>query len=248
MPFCRSKIWILSLLLRKVLYYYLNEKYHKIFNKIALESLDEDSDIHESFKNKEMVDPLEALKSLKIKDSPEGLEKTNDNNNENNEIDSELQTKYSYDDLDEKLDKKLDDLDKESLDFFSNPHKKSKHSEKEAEEDNSFEEKSSKDDENTDILPHKRKILNKIKEEMQMRKPKKFSDEDLDEFVEENERPAPKFQEVHHSQAYLKHLEQMKKQKKEDDMVPPSKKDPILGSFMKNLQNIASGSNDSLCK
>lgn len=214
-----------------------------------LESLDDDiDDIHENLKNKEKIDPadpLEALKSLKIKDSADIL----DNNDKN-----DLQSKYAYDDLDEKLNKKLDDLDKESLDFFSNPQKHSKHSRKESEEDDNIEEKSSldDDDETADIFPqknnNKRKILNKLKEEIQLHKPKKFSDEDLDEVVDENEKTAPKFQEIHHSQAYLKHLDQIKKQKQEDDMIPPSKKDPVFGTFMKNLQNIASGSNDSLCK
>ena len=49
----------------------------------------------------------------------------------------------------------------------------------------------------------------------------------------------------HRSQAYLNHLERMKKQKKEEDLKGPSEDDPVLGSFMKNLQSISVGDDSS---
>ena len=37
----------------------------------------------------------------------------------------------------------------------------------------------------------------------------------------------------------------MKKQKKEEDLKGPSEDDPVLGSFMKNLQSISVGDDSS---
>lgn len=37
----------------------------------------------------------------------------------------------------------------------------------------------------------------------------------------------------------------MKKQRKEEDLKGPSEDDPVLGSFMKNLQSISAGDDSS---
>lgn len=138
----------------------------------------------------------------------------------------------AYEDLDEKFNKKFDELEEKSSDFFSLKPKTDLN-----------------DDISDESLAPKRSKRNKFIEEEQdserIKKPMKFSDENLDEILKEDKEIKPL--EIHHSQAYRKHLEQLKKLKSAEAVESPSEKDPILGSFVKNLQNIASGDNNTFC-
>ena len=86
----------------------------------------------------------------------------------------------------------------------------------------------------SDDQPSKHRFI----EDDEKPKTKKFSDEDEDDHTSHK-------REEHHSQAYLRHMEQMKKQKDAENESPPAKKDPILGSFVKSLESIASGDNST---
>jgi hypothetical protein len=204
--------------------------------------LGEDSFSH--FKSK-VHDPLDDLKDFKLKDFDlKNLRRSPKSNN--------------YDDLDDNLNKKLDALDKESEGFYTSMVPKSKDSEDLDIDDDAPKKPLKAEDllaaaeskigaSHKLDLDSKRRPKHRFSElDEELPKPKKFSDENLDDLPdEEDEKLKPK--EEHHSQAYMKHLEQLKKQKNADAATPPSQKDPILGNFVKNLQTIASGENITLC-
>ena len=194
-------------------------------------------------------DPLDDLKDFSLKDLDLSSHKS--------------KKSRSYDDLDDSFNKKLDALDKQSEGLYTSLVPKSKDS-KDKDDLDDEDEPLKKPFKAEDLLAvaesklgsHKngedarRRAKHRFAElDAELPKPKKF-----DEMIEEeplsslDEDSESKPKEEHHSQAYLRHLDQMKKQKVEDAVIPPAQKDPILGSFVKNLQTIAAGENVTLCK
>ena len=182
-----------------------------------------------------------------------------------------------YDDLDEKFNKRFEELDKND-DFLSlsetKQHKTNEDEEKNVknssdlddlitsahakishhfsqssdfDDDSSLEDKELKlqedlGDKNSKKNPF-RSRFSEIEDERNL--PKKYSEKDREEELDSYMQSKEDGQQ-HHSQAYLRHLEQIKKQKATETAETPSQKDPILGNFVKNLQSIASGDNATI--
>ena len=235
-----------------------------IISLIHIENdLDEDSslsDTYDSAKSKslggdmhiqtKLHDPLDDLKDFSLKDLDLSSHKS--------------KKSRSYDDLDDTFNKKLDALDKQSEGLYTSLVPKSKDSK----------DKDDLDDEDDDTLKkplkaeellaaaesklgsHKnplgedarRRAKHRFAEmDVELPKPKKFDDMIEEPLISLEDDSESKPKEEHHSQAYLRHLDQIKKQKVDDAVIPPAQKDPILGSFVKNLQTIAAGENVTLC-
>lgn len=200
-------------------------------------------------------DPLDDLKDFSLKDLDLSSHKLS-------------KKSRSYDDLDDNFNKKLAALDKQSEGLYTSLVPKSKDSKDKDDLDDEDDETLKKPLKAEDLLAAAESKLGSHKNQLglgedakrrakhrfteldsELPKPKKFTDDMIEEpliSLEDDSENKPK--EEHHSQAYLRHIDQIKKQKVEDAVIPPAQKDPILGSFVKNLQTIAAGENVTLCK